>query len=141
MLDRCGGMQSALKLAADFEQAAHLVAQVARARHYPDLECRQHSSDAAGQYLSLLVEAHITPRLCYTTVGVRSAFEKGDYPQQALLVDTWTSLDPISPPSLVLINAALEQSTEDSGLIINITALECSPGQMVTVIMDTSHMV
>lgn len=111
MLDQCGGLQCALKLAVDFEQAAHLVAQVARARHYPDLECRQHSSDASGQYLSLLVQAHVTPRLCYTHVGVRSAFEKSDYPQQALLVDTWTSLDLIPQPSLVLINAALEQAS------------------------------
>ena len=110
MLDRCAGLQFALKLAVDFEQAAHLVAQVARARHYPDLECRQHSSDASGQYLSLLVQAHVTPRLCYTHAGVRSAFGKSDYPQQALLVDTWTSLDLIPQPSLALISAALEQS-------------------------------
>eukprot|EP01043_Picozoa_sp_COSAG02_P044329 COSAG02_NODE_3949_length_5995_cov_2.892809_2_plen_757_part_00 len=110
MLDRCGGVQTALKLAVDFEQAAHLVAQLARARHYPDLECRQHSSDASGQYLSLLVQAHVTPRLCYTHAGVRSAFEKSDYPQQALLVDTWASLDPIPEPSLVLIHTALEQA-------------------------------
>eukprot|EP01043_Picozoa_sp_COSAG02_P064876 COSAG02_NODE_9620_length_2159_cov_1.599029_1_plen_632_part_01 len=110
MLDHCGGVQSALKLAVDFEQAAHLVAQIARARHYPDLECRQHSSDASGQYLSLLVQAHVTPRFCYTRAGVRSAFEKRDYPQQALLVDTWASLDPIPDPSLILFNTALEQA-------------------------------
>lgn len=110
MLDKCEGLQFALKLAVDFEQAAHLIAQTARARHYPALECREHSSDAAGQYLSLLVQAHVTPRLCYTIAGVRGAFQNNDGPQQALLVDTWAGLDPIPEPSLVLVNAALEQT-------------------------------
>jgi hypothetical protein len=111
MLEGSGGVASALQLTTDCKQAGQLVVQATRARRYPLLECRNHSADSSGQYLSLLVQAHATPRLHYTTDGVRSAFGKdGDYPQQAILVDTWASLDPIPERSIALISVALDQS-------------------------------
>ena len=110
-LDQVGAIASALQLESQGAQTADFIAQVARARRFPELECRDHSSHGAGQYLSLLVQAHVAPRLQYDEQGVRAAFKYGheDLPMQALIVDTWTNLTSIPESTHRLIATALDE--------------------------------